>query len=342
MYYVYVLRSKKDNGIYVGSTNNLKRRLKEHNDGKEFYTKNKIPWELVYYESYNIEYLARMREKRLKNNGNSMRELKKRIFEEEKSGKGYTLIELMIVTFIIVVVTTIPLFNYREGSKELALARSAFAVAQGVRKAEELAISAKEFQGQVPAGYGIYFNSSTYPSNYIIFADVNGDKEYSGFYELVENAELENGIKIGALNPQFNQSLSIVFISPDPTVVFTPDGSTVNITIEAEGMEKPVTQYTYEWTSLLDWNNDYEDERADCDVSDTSACIWIWEPLDCPRYFSAKEADPVRVYDRCQYCYSGPWGCVDYAVRFQKKQSEVMQPPQRTISVNKAGLVEIE
>ena len=31
MFYVYIIQSKKDNNLYVGSTNDLKRRFEEHN-----------------------------------------------------------------------------------------------------------------------------------------------------------------------------------------------------------------------------------------------------------------------------------------------------------------------
>lgn len=65
--------------IYIGSTNDLRRRLQEHNDGKEISTKRYAPWTIFYYEAYLTEKLARLREKRLKHNGNAIRELKKRI-----------------------------------------------------------------------------------------------------------------------------------------------------------------------------------------------------------------------------------------------------------------------
>ncbi len=66
-HYVYVLQSKKDyNGLYVGYTEDLKRRLQEHNKGLNFSTKPYIPWELIHYESYKNERDAKRREKYLK------------------------------------------------------------------------------------------------------------------------------------------------------------------------------------------------------------------------------------------------------------------------------------
>ena len=48
MYYVYVLKSKKDGSIYIGYTHDLVRRLKEHNNGKNISTKYKSPFEVGY------------------------------------------------------------------------------------------------------------------------------------------------------------------------------------------------------------------------------------------------------------------------------------------------------
>ncbi len=64
MYYVYVIKSPKQ--FYTGSTNDLKRRLIEHNSDKVFSTKNRGPWKLIYYEACLSEKDARIREKYLK------------------------------------------------------------------------------------------------------------------------------------------------------------------------------------------------------------------------------------------------------------------------------------
>ena len=49
MWYVYILRSLIDNNLYVGSTNNVHRRLAEHNSGKVDSTKGRIPFGLEAY-----------------------------------------------------------------------------------------------------------------------------------------------------------------------------------------------------------------------------------------------------------------------------------------------------
>jgi putative endonuclease len=62
MYYVYILRSLKNNKLYKGFTNDLKRRFYEHNIGKSVYTKNNGPWKLIYYEAFYSEKDARREE----------------------------------------------------------------------------------------------------------------------------------------------------------------------------------------------------------------------------------------------------------------------------------------
>jgi len=52
MFYVYVLRSLVNKRFYTGSTNNLERRINEHNSGKSGYTKLTRPFVLVYKEEF--------------------------------------------------------------------------------------------------------------------------------------------------------------------------------------------------------------------------------------------------------------------------------------------------
>lgn len=69
MYYVYVLKINDE--FYIGYTEDLRRRFKEHkSEGKT---------ELVYYESYVEKRLATNREKKLKHYGSAWRALRKRI-----------------------------------------------------------------------------------------------------------------------------------------------------------------------------------------------------------------------------------------------------------------------
>lgn len=79
MFYVYLLGSNKDKELYIGSTNDLRKRVKEHNSGKVSSTKSRGPFKLLYYEAYTVEQEARNREKNLKLRGQARARLFKRI-----------------------------------------------------------------------------------------------------------------------------------------------------------------------------------------------------------------------------------------------------------------------
>ena len=66
MEYVYVLKSEKDGNLYVGWTNDLRRRFFKHQQGKVKSTKYRLPIKLIYYESCVSRKDAQTREKYLK------------------------------------------------------------------------------------------------------------------------------------------------------------------------------------------------------------------------------------------------------------------------------------
>jgi predicted GIY-YIG superfamily endonuclease len=63
---VYVLLSIKDQATYVGMALNVLNRLKEHNSGKNRYTKAHIPWKIIFTEQFPDWETARTKEKYLK------------------------------------------------------------------------------------------------------------------------------------------------------------------------------------------------------------------------------------------------------------------------------------
>lgn len=70
MFYVYLIKNQREQQTYIGYTNDLQRRLKEHRDKKP---------ELIYYEAYKSEKDARLRESILKQRGHTIRRLKERL-----------------------------------------------------------------------------------------------------------------------------------------------------------------------------------------------------------------------------------------------------------------------
>jgi len=81
MHYVYLLKSINHNFIYIGRTDNLKKRFYEHNNYKNQSTKFYAPFNLIYYEAYANKHDAMSREYKLKHHGSVVGHLKKRLIK---------------------------------------------------------------------------------------------------------------------------------------------------------------------------------------------------------------------------------------------------------------------
>jgi len=79
MFFAYILKSTKDQRLYIGATRDLRKRLKEHNSGGVRSTKSRIPFKLVYYEAYAAEEDAWHREHNLKLRAKTLQQLMRRI-----------------------------------------------------------------------------------------------------------------------------------------------------------------------------------------------------------------------------------------------------------------------
>jgi len=79
MFYVYLIKSKKYANLYIGCTGNLVKRLEEHNKNMNTSTKNKGPFELIYFEGYKSKSDAFHREHNLKLQAQALTGLKRRL-----------------------------------------------------------------------------------------------------------------------------------------------------------------------------------------------------------------------------------------------------------------------
>jgi prepilin-type N-terminal cleavage/methylation domain-containing protein len=154
-----------------------------------------------------------------------------------KKDKGFTLVELMIVTLIIALITAIVLINYRAGNRQLALNRSANKLAQDIRRAQEMAMSAAQCPtgtgcaGQLPPRYGIFSaQSNSNPTSYILFADISEDGVWHPGGplprdEIIETLPYEEGVYLSDICCDIycsgwpvpgHRRLSVTFKPPDP------------------------------------------------------------------------------------------------------------------------------
>jgi len=245
MYYVYVLRSRSFDELYIGSTNDLKRRLRDHNNGKHFSTRRYAPWKLVYYEAYCEEKLARLREKRLKQHGNAKRELKRRIgiqptmilsadtqSKKVKSGAGLTLIELMTVLGMIVIIAAITAPSFASIKRGVGLNNTAQEIVSALRVAQNRAISSQRPVGNTadPINYGVHFSGSTYTLYY------GNDWASAGAKEAHQLPDGTTVCPTSATDIIFNRLDGIAVSSGDVKIGIDCNGSTTRtITVAPSG-----------------------------------------------------------------------------------------------------------
>ena len=70
MWIVCILRSERDGSFYTGYSEDVLRRLRQHNNGESYYTKRKMPWSVVYAEKFELKGEAIKRERFLKKQKN--------------------------------------------------------------------------------------------------------------------------------------------------------------------------------------------------------------------------------------------------------------------------------
>ncbi|MFH0749534.1 MAG: GIY-YIG nuclease family protein [Candidatus Gottesmanbacteria bacterium] len=77
MFTVYILQNNISKRYYIGSTNDIKRRVEEHNRGQTMSTRRKGVWTIIYSEEVNTKLEAVRREKQIKSykGGNGFKEL---------------------------------------------------------------------------------------------------------------------------------------------------------------------------------------------------------------------------------------------------------------------------
>jgi len=154
----------------------------------------------------------------------------------DTTSKGFTLIEMLVVLAIIVVITGIVIFNVGTERQNSALLRSSQKLSLDLRRTQNFALSSKVFKTTgVPCGWGVHFNGIN-STNYIIFADlaVNqncSDRDFiraANGSEDFETINLESGITVSGLSGGLTD---IIFTPPDPVVTFTPNQTSVSVTL---------------------------------------------------------------------------------------------------------------
>lgn len=156
--------------------------------------------------------------------------------------RGFTLVEMLVVIFIIGIISTILIVNWRKNENQYKLQRAAQEIAFNIRKAQEMALNGRKCSdGEVPnSSFGVNFDNATINS-YTIFCDRNDNNMYQtpSADLFVETISIESGIIIHSLSSGA-QDLDIAFSLPDSFTVINPQAaSPATITIKKTGATCP-------------------------------------------------------------------------------------------------------
>jgi prepilin-type N-terminal cleavage/methylation domain-containing protein len=152
-----------------------------------------------------------------------------------KNNKGFTIIELVVTTSILVIITVSILASYPKFRETVSLKKTVQEAALAVRKAQSYGLGVREFGGgtNIYPGYGAHFDTASQDS-FLVFADVNGNNKYDGPSEDVETFKIQTAEKISdicanvKISPPGTCGLDradIIFYRPKPLVVIMANDS---------------------------------------------------------------------------------------------------------------------
>lgn len=125
----------------------------------------------------------------------------------QKTLTGFTLIEILVVLFIISLVSSSVMVSYWGTQNQYYASKAVQRLTVDLRRAQNMALSGATQGAVVPKGYGIYTQTA---GQYILFYNADADEEYTGSSVLMETTALEGA----TLSPT---GTSIYFSSPAPT-----------------------------------------------------------------------------------------------------------------------------
>ncbi|MDO8470484.1 MAG: hypothetical protein Q7S63_00725 [bacterium] len=152
--------------------------------------------------------------------------------------RGFTVVELVVVSSLMILITGLLLVNTQSTRGRLALERSLHQVALDVTRAHELALRSQAYtcaSGSI-TGYGLAVDLAN-PGSYIVFAECNGTNSYEqGSDGIIETVSLSKGVVISQTLP--SPEWSIVFLPPDPQVFLKP-GNPVQVQLSLIVQQDP-------------------------------------------------------------------------------------------------------
>ncbi len=152
-----------------------------------------------------------------------------------KSLAGFTLIEVLVVTAVVGLLSVAMLTNYRSGQREISQRATIQAIAQAVRTAENKAFGADCVSP--PCRFGAHFDLLL--TKIYVFDDgkVTKNNRFDPG-EDIETIDFEREIALASLTSSYvcggSSCLDILFEPPDPTIIFEPPGA-ISVTATITG-----------------------------------------------------------------------------------------------------------
>ncbi len=132
---------------------------------------------------------------------------------------GFTMVELLVVMFVISLLAALSLAGYHNGQKRYVLSQDSQRLMASLRKVQNMAMSGVDIEGQY-CGYGIFVDKND--NLYIIYGDKvpancgNTNNKYDASDEIIETINLTQGIVFEDITP-LPPKLDIFFKPPNPT-----------------------------------------------------------------------------------------------------------------------------
>ena len=181
---------------------------------------------------------------------------------------GFTLVELMVCVAIMMILSSVIIFNHKEFNDNLEITNLSYQVGLALRQAQVYGVSTRDFKEGVGTSqanrfntpYGVHFDMNK-PAEYIFFADADANK--NGIYNIpptdtiLETVAIGRGNKISKICKKISTDTTcslniadITFTRPEPEPIFSvgstidPNISTVAICLTSPGLRyKKITVY---------------------------------------------------------------------------------------------------
>ena len=143
-------------------------------------------------------------------------------WRQQKTERGFSLVELLISATIITVVAGVVLARYSSFDSVILLKNLAYDVALSVREAQALSISVQGDNDNFESSYGVRFDDDS--TEYILFRDDNEDGRYDDG-EGVTTYTIGNTNRIGTIRVEVSSGteevnwLEVMFVRPEPDAV---------------------------------------------------------------------------------------------------------------------------